>query len=76
MATEKTIKIQKNKILTYAVNKAGFKTVYGSVLVNQNQTININMKNLDEQSEPFELGDRLFGISSFVDYLHRQAQMM
>lgn len=68
MATIKNVKIQKNKILTYAVNKSGFKTVYGSVLVNQNQTININMKNLDDVSEPFELGDRLFGISSFVDY--------
>ena len=68
MATIKNIKIKKNKILTYAVNKAGFKTVYGSVLVNQNQTININMKNLDDVSEPFQLGDRLFGISSFVDY--------
>lgn len=68
MSTEKTIKIQKNKVLTYSVNKAGFKTVYGSVLVNENQNINIELKNLNSQDEPFQLGDRLFGISSFVDY--------
>lgn len=68
MVTEKTIKIQKNKILTYSVNKEGFKTVYGSVLVNENQNINVEMKNLNSQDEPFQLGDRLFGISSFVDY--------
>lgn len=68
MSTEKTIKIQKNKILTYSVNKPGFKTVYGSVLVNENQNINVEMKNLNSESQPYQLGDRLFGISSFVDY--------
>lgn len=68
MSTEKTIKIQKNKILTYSVNKEGFKTVYGSVLVNENQNINIELKNLNSQEEPFQLGDRLFGISTFIDY--------
>lgn len=68
MATEKTIKIQKNKILTYSVNKAGFKTVYGSTIVSENQTINVEMKNLSSETGAFQLGDRLFGISSFVDY--------
>lgn len=68
MATEKSIKIQKNKILTYSVNKSGFKSVYGSILVSENQDININLKNLEDVTEPFQLGDRLFGISSFVDY--------
>lgn len=68
MATEKTIKIQKNKILTYSVNKEGFKTVYGSTVVSQNQNINVEMKNLSSETGAFQLGDRLFGISSFVDY--------
>ena len=68
MSITKNIKIQKNKILTYSVNKAGFKTVYGSEVVSENKTINVNMINLDNASEPFQLGDRLFGISSFVDY--------
>lgn len=68
MAMEKSIKIQKNKVLTYSVNKDGFKTVYGSTIVSENQTINVEMKNLSSESEPFQLGDRLFGISTFVDY--------
>lgn len=68
MSTNKSIKIQKNKILTYSVNKAGFKTVYGTELVSENKNINIEMINLDNAGEPFQLGSRLFGISSFVDY--------
>lgn len=68
MSTEKTIKIQKNKVLTYSINKTGFKTVYGSVLVNENQNINVEMINLNSETSQFQLGDRLFGISSFVDY--------
>ena len=68
MATTKTIKIQKNKVLTYSVNKPGFKTIYGTKLIAMDETINIDMINTNSQSEPFQLGDRLFGISSFVDY--------
>lgn len=68
MPTNKSVKIQKNKILTYSVNKPGFKTIYGTEIVSENNTININMINLQSASEPFQLGSRLFGISSFVDY--------
>ena len=70
MSTNKEIKIQKNKILTYSVNKVGFKTVYGTEVVSENKTINVNMVNINDvdPDKPFKLGDRLFGISSFVDY--------
>lgn len=68
MATEKSIKIQKNKILTYSISKPGFKNVYGSTLVDANKDISIEMINLNSETTQYQLGDRLFGISSFVDY--------
>ena len=70
MATEKSIKIQKNKVLTYSINKEGFKTVYGSTLVNENKDINVKLYNLNtpDQDGPYKLGDRLFEISIFVNY--------
>ena len=67
MPTTKTIKIQKNKILTYSINKTGFQTVNKSIVVTEDTTINENM--VSQSGSPIlQLGDRLLGISSFVCY--------
>ena len=67
MSTEKTIKIQKNKVLTYSINKSGFQTVTKSLTVTGDTTINENM--VSQSGSPIlQLGDRFLGISSFVTY--------
>lgn len=67
MSTTKSIKIQKNKILTYSINKTDFQTVNKSIVVTEDMTINENMVS-QSGSQLLQLGDRLFGISSFVCY--------
>lgn len=67
MPTTKTIKIQKNKILTYSINKTGFQTVNKSIVVTEDTTINENM--VSQSGSPIlQLGDRLLGISTFFMY--------
>jgi hypothetical protein len=67
MSTTKTVKIQKNKILTYSINKTGFQTVNKSIVVSQDATLTETM--VSQSSSPIlELGDRFLDISSFVCY--------
>ena len=67
MSTTKTIKIQKNKILTYSINKAGFQTVNKTITVTGDTTITENMVSTTG-SAINQLGDRLLGISTFFMY--------
>lgn len=67
MSTSKTVKIQKNKILTYSINKTGFQTINKSIVVNQDATITETMVS-QTGSEILTLGDRLLGISTFFMY--------
>lgn len=65
MSTTKTVKVQKNKVLTYSINKTGFQTVNKSIVVTDNVKITENL--VSQSGSPIQqLGDRLFGISSYV----------
>lgn len=68
MATTKTIKIQKNKVLTITAQKSGFKPVSKSIVCTGNMTTTINMTNTSSENGPYTFGDRLLGISTFVGY--------
>lgn len=65
MSTTKTIKIQKNKILTYSINKSGFQTVNKTITVTGDTTITEEMVSTTG-SKIQQLGDRLLGISTYV----------
>lgn len=68
MSTTKQVKIQNNKILTYTINKSGFKTITKSVLVSNNAVINETMHNINSEQNGLQVGDELFGIAKFVDF--------
>ena len=67
MSTTKTIKIQKNKILTYSINKAGFQTINKTLPVTENTTITETMVSRQDP-DILALGARFLGISTFVCY--------
>lgn len=65
MSTTKTVKVQKNKVLTYSINKSGFQTVNKSIIVTDNVKITENL--VAQSGSPIQqLGDRLLGISTYV----------
>ena len=65
MSTTKTVKVQKNKVLTYSINKTGFQTVNKSIIVSDNVKITENL--VSQSGSPIQqLGDRLLGISTYV----------
>lgn len=65
MSTTKTIKIQKNKVLTYSINKSGFQTVNKTITVTGDTTITEEL--VSQTGSPIQqLGDRLLGISTYV----------
>ena len=67
MSTTKTIKIQKNKILTYSINKTGFQTVNKTITVTGDTTITEEL--VSQTGSPIlQMGDRLLGISTFFMY--------
>lgn len=68
MATTKTVNVTTGKFLNYQVTKTGYKPVTGSIYVDSNKTLNINMVSLESSSEIYSIGDRFLGISSFVCY--------
>lgn len=68
MATTKTVNVTTGKFLNYQITKAGYKPVTGSVFVDSNKTINVNMVSTESQEEVYKLGDRILDMASFVCY--------
>lgn len=68
MSTTKQIKIQNNKVLTYTINKNGFKTITKSVVADSDKVINETMHNIDSQLDNLQIGDELFGIAKFCTF--------
>lgn len=68
MATTKTVNVTTGKFLNYQITKAGYKPVTGSVFVDSNKTINVNMVSTESQEEVYKLGDRILNMASFVCY--------
>lgn len=68
MATSKTVNVTTGKILNYQVTKAGYKPVTGSVYVDGDKTINVNMISTSSATEVYTLGDRILDMASFVCY--------
>lgn len=68
MATTKTVNVTTGKFLNYQVTKTGYKPVTGTIYVDSDKTINVNMVSTSSSSEIYSLGDRILGIASFVCY--------
>lgn len=68
MATSKTVNVTTGKFLNYQVTKTGYKPVTGTVYVDSNKTINVNMVSTESQEEVYKLGDRILDMASFVCY--------
>lgn len=68
MATTKTVNVTTGKILNYQVTKTGYKPVFGSVYVDNNKTVNINMVPTESNADVYTLGDRILNMATFVGY--------
>lgn len=68
MATTKTVNVTTGKFLNYQITKTGYKPITGSVFVDSNKTINVNMVSTESQEEVYKLGDRILNMASFVCY--------
>lgn len=68
MSTTKTVNVTTGKVLNYQIKKAGYKPVIGSVYVDSDKTIDIDLIPSSSSSEVYSLGDRILGIASFVCY--------
>lgn len=68
MATSKTVNVTTGKILNYQITKEGYKPVTGSIYVDSDKVINVNMISTSSSNEVYTLGDRILGMASFVCY--------
>lgn len=68
MATSKTVNVTTGKVLHYTFSKQGYKTVNGSKLITQNQTISINMIPESSADGVYTFGDRIGGVATFFTY--------
>jgi len=71
MSTSKTVKIQKNKILTYSINKTGYQTVNKSLVVAEDTSINEDLTPTTGNPILYlseDHHDRIFDCATFVCY--------
>lgn len=68
MATTKTVNVTTGKFLNYQVTKAGYKPVTGTVYVDSNKSIDVNLVSTTSSSEVYKIGDRILNMASFVCY--------
>lgn len=68
MSTTKTVNVTTGKVLNYQVKKAGYKPVIGSVYVDENKTIDVNLVPTSSATDTYLFGDRILDMATFVCY--------
>ena len=68
MATTKTVNVTTGKFLNYQVMKTGYKPVTGTVFVDSNKTIDVNLVSTESSTNVYSIGDRILNMASFVCY--------
>lgn len=68
--SSKTVKITNGKIINYTISADGYKTINGSKLITNDDSININMIAETDPNGVYSLGDRIGGIASFAGYFN------
>ena len=68
--SSKTVKITNGKIVNYTISADGYKTINGSKLITNDDTININMIPSSDTNGVYSLGDRIGDCATFVCYFN------